>query len=105
MCIFLPDITTVNHLQCICDVCCLLALMGLHFHSARNKDQKLVGRFLKIGYFYRLLIYRSIENVQEIWPTKMDFGQPNAEIGRKMANGQLLFLALLSSVSGVHTHL
>ena len=22
--------------------------------SARNKDQKLVGRFLKIGYFYRL---------------------------------------------------
>ena len=25
----------------------------------------------------------------------MDFGWPNAEIGRKMANGQLLFLALL----------
>ena len=24
----------------------------------------------------------------------MDFGQPNAEIGRKMANGWLLFLAL-----------
>ena len=24
----------------------------------------------------------------------MDFGQPNAEIGQKMANGQLLFLAL-----------
>jgi len=24
----------------------------------------------------------------------MDFGQPNVEIGRKMANGQLLFLAL-----------
>ena len=63
-------------------------------NSARNKDQKLVGRFLKIGYFYRLLIYCSIENVQEIWPTKMDFGQPNAEIGWKMANGQLLFLAL-----------
>jgi len=24
----------------------------------------------------------------------MNFGQPNVEIGRKMANGQLLFLAL-----------
>ena len=24
----------------------------------------------------------------------MDFGRPNGEIGRKMANGQLLFLAL-----------
>jgi len=24
----------------------------------------------------------------------MDFGQPNVEIGRKMANGQLLFLVL-----------
>ena len=39
--------------------------------------------------------YCSIENVQKIWPTKMDFGRPNAEIGRKMANGRLLFLALL----------
>ena len=26
----------------------------------------------------------------------MDFGRPNAEIGQKMANGQLLFLALYS---------
>ena len=26
---------------------------------------------------------------------QMDFGWPNAEIGRKMANGQLLFLALV----------
>ena len=25
----------------------------------------------------------------------MDFGQPNAENGRKMANGRLLFLALM----------
>ena len=25
----------------------------------------------------------------------MDFGWPNAEIGRKMANGRLLFLALI----------
>ena len=25
----------------------------------------------------------------------MDLGRPNAEIGRKMANGQLLFLALM----------
>ena len=42
-----------------------------------------------------LLIAVPIENVKEIWPTKMDFGRPNSEIGRKMAKGQLLFLALL----------
>ena len=41
-----------------------------------------------------LLIAIPIEKVQEIWPTKMDFGRPNAEIGWKMANGRLLFLAL-----------
>ena len=35
-----------------------------------------------------------IENVQEIWPAKMDFGQPYVEIGWKMADDQLLFLAL-----------
>ena len=29
-----------------------------------------------------------------MWPIKIDFGRPNAEIGRKMASGQLLFLAL-----------
>ena len=28
----------------------------------------------------------------------MDFGWPNVEIGRKMANGQLLFLALVCAV-------
>jgi len=28
----------------------------------------------------------------------MDFGQPNVEIGWKMANGQLLFLALYALV-------
>ena len=64
--------------------------------SARNKDQKLVGCFLKIGYFYRLLTQRCpIEFIWEIWPTKMDFGRSNAEIGQKMANGRLLFLALV----------
>ena len=40
----------------------------------------------------------SIENVWEIWPIKIDFGRPHAEIGRKMANGRLLFLALGSTV-------
>ena len=48
---------------------------------------------MKIGYFISYLLL-SIENVQEIWPTKMDFGWPNTEIGWKMANGRLLFLAL-----------
>ena len=36
-----------------------------------------------------------IENVQEIWPTKIDFGRPNAEIGWKMTDSRLLLLALL----------
>ena len=49
--------------------------------------------FLKIGYL-QVTDCCPIENVQEIWPTKMDFGQPNAEIGQKMADGQLLFLTL-----------
>jgi len=35
-----------------------------------------------------------IENVWEIWGIKIDFGWLNAEIGQKMASGQLLFLAL-----------
>ena len=34
----------------------------------------------------------------------MDFGQPNAEIGLKMANGQLLFLALHSVGSSRAEH-
>ena len=43
------------------------------------------------GMFYRLLITAcSIENVQEIWPIKKDFGRPNAEIGQKIANGRLI---------------
>jgi len=31
----------------------------------------------------------------------MDFGQPNVEIGQKMANGQLLFLTLLKNVTHI----
>ena len=62
--------------------------------------------FLKMDIF-RLLIAVPIENAQEIWPTKMDFGRPNVEIGRKMANGRMLFLALLtlhfnSAIIGKH---
>ena len=59
--------------------------------STRNKDQKLIGRLLKIEYFTGY--YTAV-------PLKMsgkliDFGRPNAEIDRKMANGQLLFVALV----------
>ena len=32
----------------------------------------------------------------------MDFGRPNVEIGWKMANGRLLFLALLLRTSITH---
>ena len=56
--------------------------------SARNKDQKLVGRFLKVGYFIGQYLHCCpIENVWKIWPIKIDFGWPYAGIDRKMANG------------------
>ena len=48
-------------------------------HSARNKDQKLVGHFLKMGYV-QLTDCCPIKNVQEIWPTGMNFGWPNWKI-------------------------
>ena len=54
--------------------------------------------FVKMNTFW-LLIAVPTENVQEIWLTKMDYGRPNAEIGRKMANGQLLFLALCERIN------
>ena len=57
-------------------------------NGVRNKDQKLVGHFFEDRIFYRLLIAVPLKNAQEIWPIIMDFGQPNAEIGWKMANGQ-----------------
>ena len=63
--------------------------------SARNKDQKLVARFFLNWIFYRPLLCCPIGNVWEIWPIKIDFGWPNAEICRKMTSGQLLFLALM----------
>ena len=46
------------------------------------------------GIFNRLLHCFPIENEWEIWLIIIDFGGPNAEISWKMANGQLLFLAL-----------
>ena len=51
------------------------------YYSARNKEQKLASRFLKMGYF----IGCYIKKVWEIWLIKIDFGQPNAEVVRKMA--------------------
>ena len=88
-------------------------LWGIHFivpsHSNWLKHVRLTGNFLGgcsaieirirncsavFLIFFRYLIVVPIRNVQEIWLTKMDFGRPNAENGRKMANGPLLFLAL-----------
>ena len=61
-----------------------------HILSGRNKNQP----FFKDRIFYRLLHCCPIENVWEIWPIKIYFGLLNAEIGQKMANSRLLFLAL-----------
>ena len=38
--------------------------------------------------------YWLLSPLKMYWPTKMNFGRPNTEIGWKMANGRLLFLAL-----------
>ena len=67
---------------CVCVCVCVLCVC-----SGRNKGQKLVAIFFEDRTFCRLLI---------AFPLKMygKFGQPNAEIGQKMGNGQLLFLAL-----------
>ena len=38
-----------------------------------------------------------MENVWESWLIKIDFGRPYVKIGRRMADGRLLFLALCYS--------
>ena len=54
-----------------------------------------IGRpFFETRTFLQVINCHPIENVQKIWPTKMDFGRPNVEIGWKMVNSRLLFLAL-----------
>ena len=58
-------------------------------YSGRNKGQKLVGHFLKIRHFCKLSSHICTVNLA------VDFGRPNVEIGQKMANGRLLFLALV----------
>ena len=54
-----------------------------------NKGQKLVDHFFENQTFFRLFPLKCRVNL-----TKMDFGWPNVDIDQKMANGQLLFLAL-----------
>ena len=67
-------------------------LLCMYVHSGRNKDQKLVSRFLEKLTFYRLLI---------AVPLKMysKYGRPNRSLIDQMVkldtNGQLLFQALV----------
>ena len=65
-------------------VCMCVCMDGYAVLEIRIRNWSAV--FLKMD-FFRLLIVVPIGNVQEIWLTKMDFGKPNTEIGRKMANG------------------
>ena len=58
-----------------------------------------MGCFLKMGY---LIHYQTIVNIWESWLTKIDFGQPNAKIGRKMANGRLISRTAASILSLPH---
>ena len=64
--------------------------------SRRNKGQKLVSRYFENQTFCRLLIVVPLKMYSKFG--RLDFGQPNVEIGRKMSTGQLLFLALY----GIH---
>ena len=66
------------------------------YSSARNKDQKLVGHFFENRIFSKLLTAIPLKMYRKFGPP--NFGRPNAEIGWKMANGRLLFLALLKLV-------
>ena len=54
-----------------------------------------VAVLMKLGYF-QVPDCCPIENVQEIWPIKMDFGRPNTKIGQKIANG---WMAVISSTA------
>lgn len=54
----------------------------IQFCSGRNKDQKLIDHFCKLGHL----------------AIKMEFGWRNAAIGQKMANVQLQFLVLVLMV-------
>ena len=61
--------------------------------SDRNKNQKLVSRFLKIGLFVGYWLTSHWKYTVSL-ADQNGFGQPYVEIGQKMADGQLLFLAL-----------
>ena len=67
----------------------LYSLLWRQFYqcTARNKEQKLVGHFFENRISYRLATdCCPIENVHKSWLTKIDFGWPNAQIDRKMAD-------------------
>ena len=88
--IHLYGILVVNTCLSCASVLCtnkdITLVLGCNYYcSAGNKDQNFFGWFLKIGYSigYWLL---SIENVQEIWPTKTYLAQWNAEIVWQMAD-------------------
>ena len=62
---------------------------GIAGISGRNKYQKLVGCFFEDRTFCWLFIAIPLKMY-----SKMDFGWSNVKMGWKIANGQLLFLAL-----------
>jgi len=63
--------------------------------SSRNKGQKLVGCFFEDRTFCRLLIAIPLKIYSKISQPKWILVSQMLKYGRKMANGQLLFLALL----------
>ena len=57
-----------------------------YIHSLPISVKNWLAIFLKLRHFVGIDC-RPIENVQQIWLIKMDFGWPNAKISQKMANG------------------
>ena len=89
MCVFVCVCVYVCLCMCVCVHACVHARVCVCVCvSGRNKNQKLVGCFLKIWYFNMLLITVPLK-MYWILVSQM------LKIGRKVANGRLLFLALV----------
>ena len=56
----------------------------MHTLSVQHKGWKLVGHLIKIGTLLELSLAFPLEMYSKICPTKLDFAQSYAEVGRKM---------------------
>jgi len=91
--IFVLDSDTMN--GNFCKPFAILSLRKIsHIHSGGNKGQKLVGCFFEDRTFFRLLIAIPLKMYSKIGRPKQILVGQMLKLVWKMANGQLLFLAL-----------